>query len=322
MSPRARSRLDTADLAHAVGTDGAWDDAQIPLCVALASGAGVDEWLAPRLDCVTSIRVVAHRPGRRIVLRLEGERSGNTVSVFVKGLRAASWTRAMRVYAGVRAAGLDDVVVTPCGASESLRALVFDGIEGECLHRAGCAGTPLDAAPIGALLRRFACAVPAGAAWLPSRDLEDERRSALTMLGRGTAFVPELGSLAERVLDWDLPSLGAPRGFVHGDLHDKQIFVHGPSVIDVDGAAWGSPWVDRANLVEHIRLRVLQGAWSRPWAARLQRALAFSSVPPEYLAARRLSRARLAGVYAQRPAYADLARALATSIERIDRSPS
>ena len=45
---------------------------------------------------------------------------------------------------------------------------------------------------------------------------------------------------------------------VHGDLHDKNIFVDRPGLIDLDGLGLGAPEDDLANLAVHLELRNLQ----------------------------------------------------------------
>ncbi len=79
----------------------------------------------------------------------------------------------------------------------------------------------------------------------------------ITTVGRvEPAAVPELCSVAAT-----LPSLPTdPSVVVHGDLHDKNIFISGPSVglIDLDGVGLGNPADDVANLAVHLQLRGLQ----------------------------------------------------------------
>jgi len=56
------------------------------------------------------------------------------------------------------------------------------------------------------------------------------------------------------------PSESEP-AMVHGDLHDKNVFVHGHrlGLIDLDGLGIGTPEDDVANLGIHLQLRALQG---------------------------------------------------------------
>ena len=48
----------------------------------------------------------------------------------------------------------------------------------------------------------------------------------------------------------------------HGDFHDKQILLYGPTtgLIDLDQASAAPPARDPANLLAHLRLRALKGA--------------------------------------------------------------
>lgn len=297
-------------------------DPALRLCWAWADARQREVIVAALCDRLTSVEVVAHRPGRRIVLRLEGQRSGRSVCFYLKGMRQASWNRTARAVEGARAAALHDIVALPCATFEALHACAFEAIDGACLHRIGRAGGIARIGFVTTLLARFAAADGAAAQVLAPRTFEDERRSTLAMLERGCAHVGQLDRLHEQVRAWELPVSAPSDGFVHGDLHDKQIFAPAARVIDLDGAGWGSPWIDRANLLEHVHLRVLQGVWTRAWSASLVDVLALSPAPPAFVTARRLARARLAGVYAQRPAWLDLARTLANSVHDIDRGTS
>lgn len=89
-----------------------------------------------------------------------------------------------------------------------------------------------------------------------ARPIDDPIRWTITVGRAEPEAIRELGSVAS-----ELPRLPpATSTLVHGDLHDKNVFV-GPSglgLIDLDGVGLGAPEDDLANLGVHVRLRALQ----------------------------------------------------------------
>ena len=73
------------------------------------------------------------------------------------------------------------------------------------------------------------------------RDLEQERRSTLSRLEPARVLRGELDDVIRQVEAINLPPISSV-AFVHGDLHDKQIFLDADSevAIDFDGAGVGA----------------------------------------------------------------------------------
>lgn len=93
---------------------------------------------------------------------------------------------------------------------------------------------------------------------LSIRTPDQPERWIETVNGAEPARCPGLAQVAER-----LPALpSAPAAVTHGDLHDKNVFLHTHHVglIDLDSVAWGAPEDDIANLAVHLQLRALQGS--------------------------------------------------------------
>ncbi|SKC40594.1 phosphotransferase [Krasilnikoviella flava] len=124
----------------------------------------------------------------------------------------------------------------------------------------------------------------------------------------------------------------------HRDLHDKQLLVDGyggdgvrVGLLDLDLAAVAHPALDLANLLVHLELRVHQGVCPPARAARVARAVidGYGTGPdrdgivpdgpgPDALRAWAVAaRARLAAVYAFRPAPRDVPGALLAGLDRL-----
>ena len=140
---------------------------------------------------------------------------------------------------------------------------------------------------------------------LPRHDFASARDAAAKMLRKGAVVVPELDDLAARIEQLRAPE-DSHEGLVHGDLHDKQVFLTaaGAWLIDLEGVGRGDANFDLVNLAEHLRLRALQldrFAMPSPLRSRWQACV----------------RARLCGVYAMRPRWADLTRVLVSEVTRL-----
>lgn len=133
---------------------------------------------------------------------------------------------------------------------------------------------------------------------------------ALGLLERGLVDTA-MSRVSELLLNGPTSALGV----LHRDLHDKQILLDESGrigLIDVDTLAVGERALDVANLLVHLDLRELQGNLTPEVAASSREsflsAVGAASVPSArieaYAAATRL---RLAGVYAFRPRWRDVA---------------
>jgi tRNA A-37 threonylcarbamoyl transferase component Bud32 len=121
---------------------------------------------------------------------------------------------------------------------------------------------------------------------------------------------------------------GGPAELVvlHRDLHDKQLLLEdsGPvGLLDLDLAACGDPAVDLANLLVHLELRALQGHCSDARARACAVALLEGYSPGPALLGRlgpyaAATRLRLAGLYCFRPARPGLVDDL---VRRFDEDP-
>jgi hypothetical protein len=277
--------------------------------------------LAPLLARPGAV-LVAHRPGRRAVVRLPGpgDVAGSEVvwAKVVRPGRAAALART----AGWRPDGVPVPVVI--GADVEAGVVTTASLPGTALHDLdGVPGAVRWAAweATGGLLARVhASAPPAGTA--PHR-LDDE----VALTGRWLRLARALGALdaatadrlATAVADHARAVAGDERASLrpvtlHRDLHDKQVLVDGlvepgagprPGVLDLDLVARGAPALDLGNLLAHLGLRALQRPGCRAHDQDLASALvqgyrsAGGSVPgPWALCAHLgLSAARLAAVY-------------------------
>lgn len=264
-------------------------------------------------------RLIAHRPGRRAVVRVDGPAGTEFVKVVrprrfesvasrarrVEGLREA---RAPRVVAEDAALGL---LRLESVGERTLLELTADEASGTALVAAAWHAT-------GRALAELHALDPRG---LEAHGPEEEvcaTRKALEAAAASGAIADEeaerrLASVARRLRELG----GRPAATIHRDLHDKQVLLArgadavDPRVglIDVDTLAAGDPALDIANLLVHIRLRAAQGLVAPRRAAIARRALltalredprvdpAAWDVVPAYAEA---TRARLVGVYAVR----------------------
>jgi aminoglycoside phosphotransferase (APT) family kinase protein len=259
--------------------------------------------LRPLLQEVEAAELVSCQPQRRAVLRVAGRAERGPRSVYVKLLKRGTFERLAAVLPALpeRAAGLR--LALPCLWLEPEAAIVLEPAEGRWLHAALLEG---EAAPVEALARALGAlrqiAIPHGT---PEHGMEAEKAATLRMLERGAKLLPPLRDLAARVRELELPAAAA-RGLLHRDLHDKQIFFTSGQVelIDLDSVAAGDPRLDVVNLAEHLRLRALQEPGRCQGEAARQAlfdALGLDGREPSVLLLAALVRARLAGVYAQRP---------------------
>ena len=242
--------------------------------------------------------VVTFRRSRRAVLRVESR--GQEAPTYVKLLNKKSYHKAMLAFSHAADSGLD-CIAQPRLRSPELCALLFDEVEGAALHDRLWAGERISYDLIARGIRDLSHADSNSD--LPVRDLTTERDSAVRSIRTATDFLPELEELIAPLEALAIPELPTG-GVIHGDLHDKQIFLSGESVrlIDAESLANGSALIDATNLAEHLRLRGFQGCATAPKsAARLLTRLGLDADDEVVRLSRALVRARLAGVYARRP---------------------
>ncbi|GAA4432416.1 hypothetical protein GCM10023169_38110 [Georgenia halophila] len=285
-------------------------------------------------------RLVAHRPGRRAVVRAEWpdgtQAADGPAAEYVKVVRprrVAGVARHLRHVASLRSA----VVPTVLGLDEAAGVLRLSAVGETTLLEAGAdpARTAAELGraweQVGRVVTELQELVQDG---LPAHDAEDE----IAAVGAWTRAAVQHGLLdgdeveaATRTVERELRALpDVPLlGVLHRDLHDKQLLLRGDAdgrlgLIDVDTLAVGERALDVANLEVHRELRQLQGLLT-PERAEVARAALRRTLPaderlwsrvPAYAAATRL---RLAGVYAFRPRWAALGREMLATVELVRR---
>lgn len=251
--------------------------------------------------------LLAHRPGRRAVVRLP---SGRYVKVVRDGRAAPLAARHQALSALV--AGLADVPEVLAVADDRVELAAVSGVTPMVLAGSDPVAWREAWHQVSALLVRFAGADPQG---LPVHDAAAEVEVTRGWVSRAVGA----GRLPERDLGRPLASLrdGAPStlGTAHRDLHDGQLLVADGrlGLLDPDTLAAAEPALDLANLLVHLQLRVDQGLLAVE-PAREATAILWDSVGclPTGTAARvaayaRATQLRLAAVYSLRPRWHDLA---------------
>lgn len=265
----------------------------------LASDAALAARLQPLVGAIASAQLVAWRPGRRAVVRVV---AADGTRHWLKLLDRKNWRRARSAFAAVGTA-LPPLVL-------QLPTALLDDVHGYLA--ADAAGTPLRTLLAGdhelpwtTIARSvLALAYTPVVGELPTFDFERARAASLGALQQGGEATPKLSALAAAVQHLPAPAPPPALGLVHGDLHDKQLFVAGDraAAIDLEGMARGDARFDVANLVEHVRLRDLQQHGDdRGRAEQLLARCGHAADDRGVRAFRALVRARLCGVYALRP---------------------
>src|SRR5262245_55278264 len=268
--------------------------------------------LAPALPDAESAQLVAWRPGKRAVVRVQAP-SGTW---FVKFLDRKTYRRAERTFAQLAAAPLPLVFARATAFLPEHHAYVAPAAAGTCLRELFATQAPVDRAPVDWAL--LDAAVHALAATPvddegPRIDFATAQDAGVRMLQKGQVLVPDLAPLAPRLAALTAPAT-VRAGFVHGDLHDRQLFLTHERVhlIDLEGVGHGDANFDLVNLAEQARLRALQqaGADDGIGSAFLDR-FALADVRLRWAIC---VRARLCGVYALRPRWSALTARLAGEV--------
>jgi len=257
--------------------------------------------LAPLGRDVLAADLVAWRPGRRAVLRLRTP----TGRLWLKLLDAKTWRRAHAAFAALGEPMAPLHFARPLLLLPELAAYVCADADGTALRHVLAAETDLT------LVSR--CVLALGytptTGDLPELGFASACAAATAVLRQGMGLRRDLATLATAIVQVP-PVQSAERvGFVHGDLHDKQLFcaAGGVTVIDLEGMGRGDTRLDIANLAEHVLLRELQQHGSDSGLA--DRLLARCGLHPDDAATRAFRavvRARLCGVYALRPRWSTL----------------
>lgn len=272
--------------------------------------------------------LVAHRSGRRGVVR---DPAGTYTKVTRPGREPADVAVPSAAFATprvvARGAGF---VTTSALPGRTLHELLrdratSDAVLGPLLDTVGRA--------VGRGLRRLQEAPPS--ADVVAHDAEAEVAVVARWWGHAAAHGATTQADADAVVRRVRAALAAapavPAVLTHRDLHDKQLLVHvvddaapGDGVrvglLDLDLAAVAHPALDLANLLVHLELRAHQGVCPPARATRVARAVldgyGTATDPGALRAWATAARARLAAVYAFRPAPRDVPGALLTDLDR------
>jgi len=215
-------------------------------------------------------RLVAYRVGRRAVVGDRGR--------WVKVVRPSRLVDLVATHARL------DTALGPVGV-ETPRVLAQDDdgrlelstVSGESLHQFLRTYGPRPRSqangdsPVDQALTEVARGLAAlhrlpveGPAPLVSSAASDSLQRAIGWVARvEPATVDRLWSVAATLPQ---PSGGGPTSMIHGDLHDKNVFVGSDGrvgLIDLDGVGHGSSVDDVANLAVHLELRAMQAGLDR-----------------------------------------------------------
>ncbi|SDT55920.1 hypothetical protein [Jiangella sp. DSM 45060] len=287
---------------------------------------GADRRLAALAGLVArpGSRLLVHRPERRAVVRLDGDGGRCYAKVLRPGADAALAGRLAALAVALRGvAEMPRPLALPLGDG----VLAQSELPGPTLYEAAASPDP-SSGPLsgllagwerlGVALRRLHGTPPGAVAVTATHDAADEEAVTTRWL-RAAAASGLLPPVDVAALLMSLRS-GAPgpAGLLHRDLHDKQAVLQ-PSgrlgLLDLDTVAAGERALDVANVLVHLELRVAQRALT-PSLARSARAAFLAGLDPDDAtlarvpAYERATRLRLAGVYAFRPRWRELSRAL------------
>lgn len=281
----------------------------------LVQPVGADRTLTTlhRLAGAPGAELVSHRPEQRGVISRSGSNASSTYTKVVRTKRLA------RILVGARLSVPGVMRPDVSRVDTDHGSVTVAGLPGRPLYEILGDSQTSDAdveragQRVGAALARLH-ATPAPAA-LPRHDAEAEYAVTARWVELATAYgllthlSVEPGRLLEMVHGRLAGEGGAP-GLVHRDLHDKQLLLAGDAVgmLDFDLAATGEAALDLANLAVHLELRARQGRCPVERAAGCAAAL-IDGYRPSIAVRRRIAayqlatRARLACVYAFRPAH-------------------
>ncbi|MFT4514889.1 MAG: hypothetical protein ACI89X_002008 [Planctomycetota bacterium] len=299
----------------------------------LADANQLADVVAPAIGTVQATELVSWRPRRRAVVRV------TTVAGdvhWLKLLDAKSYRRAQRAFGALGSALTPLQLAVPHTMLPGVGAYLSANSAGQSLRSllAAAASTGAESSPRSpasslwsAHLTRALLAIgytrllgDVNAQRLPRIDFESSRSATLGMLRKGSAVSPELLTLVEQITELRAPTAATEQAFVHGDLHDKQVFVSSDqvSLIDLEGLGVGDARVDFVNLAEHLHLRDLQHhGRDRGLADDLLARCSFDASDRDMLAFRAVIRARLCGVYALRPRWRDLVEKLRSEVQTL-----
>lgn len=275
------------------------EDAGLPGRELLADRAELQRVLREHTGTIAEARLVAWRPGRRAVVRV-GAADGSVH--WLKLLDQRGHRRARRAFAALGESVAPTTLLLPSAELPQHCAFLAPNAPGRSLRTMLAAGDAVALASVARHLAALARTEIRGE--VPTIDFARARAAAVDMLAKAAAVRGDLHDVAAAI--GSLPAIAPPREprFVHGDLHDKQLFLDGGRafLIDLEGLGAGDARFDATNLAEHVRLRELQqGGTDSGLADMVLAGCGIEAGDPEANAFRLVVRARLCGVYALRP---------------------
>jgi aminoglycoside phosphotransferase (APT) family kinase protein len=237
-----------ADPRVAIGEDDRWTD--------------VDPQSDPRLPGLPAAlrrgRLVAHRPGRRAVVH-----SGTSYLKVLPPKRVDAFVDRLAIVGPLLPPPLRAPRVL--GVERSLGIVEIESMPGRPFHDVllGDDRAARDAAiEFAARLVHALADVDMSTIDLPGATAGGEPRAWTTAISRlhpslaivNGPVVERLEDLLERHRD------DSAQALVHGDLHDRNLLLHGEEgvLIDLDSVGIGDPAIDVGNLAAHLVLRALQ----------------------------------------------------------------
>jgi len=223
------------------------DDERLPLGRAL-----------PELRRHADVRVLAYRPERRLVLRVDDGQAARVLKGYRRKQLETAFTR-HEWAAGVLSDGPLRAPPSP-ELDESLCALRWPALSGRALdlHPSGSAML----FRLGAGLAQFQQGTP----WPDAQQHDVRSEVAVTdrmaeLMGRAEMALPAGWRSVRQGLVPGPEHAGVSLVPTHRDLHDGQLLVtpDGLVLLDYDLLCLADPVLDLANLIAHLRLRELQG---------------------------------------------------------------
>ena len=233
-----------------------------------------------------------------------GARSSSKGNLFLKFLDEKSWRRAEVAFAALGSDTRPLRLARPIAMLPELQAYATEAASGESLREHLATGASCNWPLVDASLHSLS-KVEASPA-LPRHDFLTARDAAAKMLRKASMLGKHYQELADALERVRPPEDEVP-GFVHGDLHDKQIFLDRDhsTLIDLEGIGYGDTRFDLVNLAEHVRLRALQH--NRPDDQADRQLLDRFQLEPDLRKRWQLAiRARICAVYALRPRWTAL----------------